>query len=135
MLTRVLDPFVQIQDPTHSIDRSMGTGLGLSICRRLVEVMGGELVVESRLGEGSTFRVCIPGVATGGDPAKTAGEPAAASAPKVLPKPVLVVDDSPVNRSVLTALLKRAGVESIDHAGDGGEALAELDAAVKTGRP
>ena len=135
MLTRILDPFVQIQDPSHSADRSMGTGLGLSICRRLVEAMGGELLVESKLGEGSTFRARIPGVATGREPAGPAGEPAAPTAPKMLPKHVLVVDDSPVNRSVLTALLKRAGVGSIAHAGDGGEALAELDAAVKTGQP
>ena len=48
---------------------------------------------------------------------------------------MLVVDDSPVNRSVLTAFLKKAGVVSIDHAGDGVEALAKLDAAAKAETP
>ena len=47
----------------------------------------------------------------------------------------LQVDDSPVNRAVLTAFGKKAGVVSIDHAGDGAEALAALDSAVKAGRP
>jgi signal transduction histidine kinase len=46
-LAHILDPFVQVHDPSHSADRSIGTGLGLSICRSLVEMMGGELVVES----------------------------------------------------------------------------------------
>ena len=136
MLSRILDPFVQAQDPTHTADRAGGTGLGLSICRSLVEVMGGELLVESELGRGSTFRVRIPGVETG-DVKEVA--PVAAAKPvaalKKLPKRVLVVDDSPVNRSVLTALLKRAGVASIDCAGDGGEAISRLEEAVKEGRP
>jgi CheY-like chemotaxis protein len=54
---------------------------------------------------------------------------------KSLPKHVLVIDGSPVNRSVLTALLKRAGVTSIDQACDGQEALAKLDSAIKAGKP
>ena len=51
------------------------------------------------------------------------------------PKHVLVVDDSPVNRSVLKAFLRRAGVAEVDLAGDGVEALAALDSAVKNGNP
>ena len=135
MLRRILDPFVQVRDPTHAADRAGGTGLGLSICKGLAEGMGGELVVESELGEGSTFRIRLPGVATAGEPEPAAAGPKAAAVLEKPPKRVLVVDDSPVNRSVLTALLKRAGVASVDHAGDGAEALAELDAAVKTGHP
>ena len=135
MLTRILDPFVQVQDSSHSADRSGGTGLGLSICRSLVEVMGGELVVESEVGKGSTFRARIPGIAADGDNAEAATEPESVAAVKELPKHVLVVDDSPVNRAVLTAFLKRAGVAAIDHAGDGVEALVALDSAMKAGHP
>ena len=135
MLTRILDPFVQVQDPSHSADRARGTGLGLSICRSLVEVMGGELTVESELGKGSTFKARIAGVAT--DDGKTAAAAGRGSqtAPEKLPKKVLVIDDSPVNRAVLTAFLKRAGISDIDHAVDGEEALAKLNAAMKSGQP
>jgi CheY-like chemotaxis protein len=113
--------------------------------------MGGELAVESELGRGSTFRITIPNV-------KVVEETAASSMPPYLgdgravsmkppsanaspfpiprsPKRVLVIDDSPVNRSVLTAHLKGAGVVSIDKACDGAEALSKLDLAVKDGNP
>jgi len=133
LLTRIFDPFVQAQDPSHSADRAGGTGLGLSICRRLVEAMGGELEVESELGKGTTFRARLPGVAAVGE--KPAAEPKQEVVPKELPKRVLVVDDSPINREVLASLLAHAGVASIDQACDGGEALAKLALAVKVGNP
>ena len=135
MLERILDPFVQVDDPSHSADRAGGSGLGLSICRSLIEVMGGKLVVESELGKGSTFSFRIPVTAV--DDGKTASvvRPKEAVAPEKLPKHVLVVDDSPVNRAVLTAFLKRAGIAAIDHAGNGKEALEKLDSAIASGRP
>ena len=135
MLTHVLDPFVQVQDPSHAADRAGGTGLGLSICRSLTEAMGGELVAASELGKGSTFRIRIPGVAVSGEKAGPA--PAAEPAVKAedLPKNVLVIDDSPVNRAVLKAFLRKAGVVSSDLACDGREALAKLDSAAGTDHP
>ena len=135
MLTRILDPFVQVQDPSHSADRSRGSGLGLSICRSLIEVMGGKLIVESELGKGSTFRARIPRIEASGNAARAGAGTKPLDVLEKRPKHVLVVDDSPVNRAVLTAFLKRAGVVSIDHAGDGVEALAALDSAAKTGHP
>ena len=135
MLAKVLDPFVQVQDPSHSAERNRGTGLGLSICKRLVELMGGQLVVESEVGKGSTFRACIPGVAVSSKEVKPAAGAQTGIAPEKLPKHVLVVDDSPVNRAVLTALLKKVGVTSVDSAGDGAEALVKIDAAEKAGTP
>ena len=135
MLTRILEPFVQVQDPSHSADRSGGTGLGLSICNRLIETMGGELRVESELGKGSKFRACIPGVTANEENAVTEDEQTSTDVPGGIPKHVLVVDDSLVNRKVLTAFLKKAGVMSIETAGDGGVALSELDLAVKNGSP
>ena len=136
MLTRVLDPFVQEQDPTHSVDRANGTGLGLSICRSLVEVMGGDLVVKSDLGKGSKFTVHIPGVVTSEAVHSSAADAKTVSAgQKVLPRHVLVVDDSQVNRSVLAALLKRTGVTSVDFACDGAEAFSKLGSAAGKGNP
>ena len=135
MLTRVLDPFVQVQDSSHSAERKRGTGLGLSICKGLVEAMGGELIVESEVGKGSTFRARIPGIPVSGKEARASVEPRTAVDPAKLPKHVLIIDDSPVNRKVLSALLKKAGVAKIDHAGDGAEALEGIDSAEKAGAP
>ena len=135
MLGSVLDPFVQVQDPTHSADRAGGTGLGLSICRRLVEMMGGELYVASELGKGSTFTARIPGVEASDAREAPAPEARPSFALANRPGRVLVVDDSPVNRAVLTAFLKRAGIPRVDQAGDGAEALAALETAHAEGRP
>ena len=135
MLAHILDPFVQVHDPSHSAERTIGTGLGLSICRSLVEMMGGELVVESELGKGSTFRAAIPGVELVEESTAAVPEQKATVDLKNLPKRVLVVDDSRVNRAVLTAFLKKVGVASIKQAVDGEEALSELDSAFKAGSP
>ncbi len=63
MLTRILDPYDQVQDVEKLGDLGGGLGLGLSICRRMVEIMGGKMTVESELGKGSTFKMHLPGVA------------------------------------------------------------------------
>ena len=135
MLTHILEPFVQVQDLSHSADRTGGSGLGLAICRRMVEVMGGEIIVESELGKGSKFRICIPRIAAAEEKSATKAGPAPTEVLGALPKHVLVVDDSPVNRKVLTAFLKKAGIVSTGSAGDGREALSELDSALKKGSP
>ena len=140
MLLKILDPFVQIIDPSHAADRAAGTGLGLSICRRLAETMGGEIDVQSAPGEGSTFTVRIPGVEVAESGGVESGgveelTPSLPHSPTPDSHHVLVVDDSPVNRKGLTAFLKRAGIERIDQAGDGVEALEKLDSALKAGDP
>jgi CheY-like chemotaxis protein/anti-sigma regulatory factor (Ser/Thr protein kinase) len=135
LLPRIFDPFVQAQDPSHSAYKSGGTGLGLSICRRLVELMGGELAVESELGKGTMFKSVIPGIAVAGESAKPQEEASPAIMLDKLPKRILVIDDSPINREVLASLLEYAGVQSIGQASDGEEAFMELNMADGAHKP
>ena len=136
MLEHIMDPFVQVQDPSHSADRVGGTGLGLSICRSLAEAMGGEIAVESEFGKGSTFKIRIPGVAKKREDVEPTAKPKPINPQSIkLPQHILVVDDSPVNRAVLSAFLKKAGVSAVDQASDGGEALSKVYSAVRADDP
>lgn len=97
-----------------------GTGLGMPIARRLVEMMGGTIAVESAKGHGTTVRVTLP--------LPPAAAPAAAPAasdplPPVAGLTVLAADDSAANRSVLRAMLASLGVEAVI-AEDGAGAVA-----------
>ena len=134
-LARILEPFVQLHNASHSDYRIDSPGLGLPICRRLVEIMGGELLVESELGKGSSFTIRIPEVTPAYEAPHSGDGPKTAADLKSLPSRVLVVDDSPVNRLVLTSFLKKAGVGEIDQAGDGEEALLALNYAATEQRP
>lgn len=55
---RIFDEFAQLDNPQG--DRRRGWGLGLAICRRLIELIGGRIAVQSELGRGSTFTVHLP---------------------------------------------------------------------------
>lgn len=91
-------PFEQADGSTTR--RYGGTGLGLSISTRLVELMGGRIEVESRLGEGSTFSFTMALEVREG---ATVMVPA--SAEILCGLPVLIVDDNATNRRILKAMV------------------------------
>ncbi|WP_291870790.1 ATP-binding protein [Caulobacter sp.] len=116
---RLFTPFVQ-GDRTIA-RRFGGTGLGLAICRQLVDMMDGEIGVESTLGQGSTFTARLPLAASqrldAADGADEALDLASAR--------VLVVDDNSINQTVARAILEAAGA-AVATADDGHTALARL---------
>jgi signal transduction histidine kinase len=122
----LFQPFVQVG---HPASRFGGTGLGLAISRRLVELLGGQLSVESRLEQGSTFFFELP-LELAHEPAlpRAAGLRVRAQTPLGghAAVSVLIVDDHDLNRRVLVELLRPFGF-SVCEAADGAQALDEFE--------
>ncbi len=121
-MARLFQPFAQADSSTTR--RFGGTGLGLSIVRRLAQLMGGDVTVESTPGRGTRFSVTLRlGAAEvlAAPEAETQGAPMAADAAGEAPR-LLVVDDHPVNREVLARQLELLGCGA-DMAEDGAKGL------------
>ena len=121
---RIFKPFEQV-DSAYSRKHG-GTGLGLAISMRLVERMGGKLVLESVQGRGSTFRFGIPvaTVSAGSAPReRSVSENLRPLAERHCALSILVAEDNLVNQKVIGVMLKKMGADP-DFAFNGEEAVA-----------
>ena len=117
--------FTSFNQADASISRRYGgTGLGLAISKRLVELMGGSIGVESRPGEGARFRFTVL-VGHAQEPAPSSTAPPIVHAGRQLR--VLVAEDNAINQKVILMLLKQLGVTA-DLAENGVQAIAAVAA-------
>jgi CheY-like chemotaxis protein/anti-sigma regulatory factor (Ser/Thr protein kinase) len=120
---RIFEEFAQVE---HVVQKKVkGTGLGLALSRRLAEVLGGGITLESEPGRGSTFFLHLP-VAYAPPPAL------AVETQEVDPRriPVLVVDDDPVNLSVYDRVLRGSEFQIL-----AARTIREAEAWLATGQP
>lgn len=111
-LDSIFEEFVQVENPLQK--RAKGTGLGLPLSRRLAQLLGGDVTVESRLGQGSTFTVTVPVALAPPRVASTSADGSATAR-------VLIIDDDETARYILRSLLP-AGCD-VREASDGPEGV------------
>jgi signal transduction histidine kinase/CheY-like chemotaxis protein len=125
-IARLFQPFSQVSDSASA--RHEGSGLGLAICRKLVEVLDGDISVRSRPGDGSHFwftaalRRLDPSLLSDMPVDQTETEALSPGDWPVAAPRVLVAEDNEVNRFIATRYLRAAGCE-VDAVVDGAEAV------------
>ncbi|MFC0118383.1 ATP-binding protein [Pseudoalteromonas xiamenensis] len=117
-LGRLFNRFSQAD--TSTTRKYGGTGLGLSIIKQLIELMNGEVTVQSEEGKGTTFKVCLPFKRETQQVKKIAD---AVVPPDLTGKTLLLAEDNRINQTVFCAMVKKTGAEILI-ANDGVEAVA-----------
>lgn len=128
---RIFEPFSRAEDTR--INKIQGTGLGMSIVKSIVQMMGGDISVESEYGRGSKFTVTIPLRLQDNNEIKAAAysagvveinrNPAEQVDKNALKgKRILLVEDNELNSEIAIELLASEGFQ-IEHASDGVEAV------------
>ncbi len=123
----VFDPFTQERNDGRTTYK--GSGLGLAIVKKIVDGMGGVIMVDTELGHGSTFTVLLPFecadedayIPATGDAAQVSAV-VQASVPSIAGMRVLVVEDNELNREIAEYALEESGAE-VTCAADGQEAF------------
>ena len=104
---RIFEEFYQIGNPER--DRSHGLGLGLAIVRRLAQLLGLEVELESEPGRGSSFAVTMPRALEGDAETRAPAAPVAEKSGTLDGARVLVIDDEPEVRTGMRTLLEQLG--------------------------
>ena len=123
--SRIFQPFTQV-DGSHTRQYS-GTGLGLAICQKIVQLMGGDIHVESSLGQGANFWFTVPlepsQTSVSSVSSSTLHSPRPSSASSAVQ--ILVVEDAPTNQLLMMQILKQMGYQA-DAVSNGQQALDRL---------
>jgi CheY-like chemotaxis protein len=125
-MKKLFQPFSQADSSTTR--RFGGTGLGLSICRRVAEIMGGEVFVRSVEGKGSVFGVSLTlkkGSPEVKDHATESLEKSNTNLAAQFPNKILLVEDNSINQKLVKMMLRKMGYEC-DVAANGLEAINSL---------
>lgn len=117
-LKEIFEDFSQIDGASVG---KQGTGLGLAICKRIVELHGGKISVESVLGQGSEFKVAIPMQVSEKQKSVHSQSPTVKQV-TLQGKKVLVADDTKLNLVLMSRLLEKHGL-TYDLVGSGDDAL------------
>lgn len=115
------------QEREHNAESQKGTGLGMSISYLLMKVMGGDLSVKSRLGEGSIFYMSFPAAVTQEQNPMAAEYDAAAETLNPDSLHILIAEDNELNAEILTEILNECNITS-EVARNGREAVEKFAA-------
>ena len=122
----IFEPFER--ERTSTVSKVEGSGIGMGIVKKLVELMGGTVEVESKIGVGSTFTVTIPSRIVSEEEVQAKREVNPADKESLRGTRILLTEDNELNAEIATELLQEEGC-TVDRAKDGVECVDMLEKA------